>query len=277
MQDFAGKVAVVTGAAHGIGRGLAERCAHEGMDVVVADLELRPAEKVAAGIRATGRRALALEVDVSEREQVFSLAERVYEEFGAAHLLFNNADVSMHAKIADSKPSDWEWILAVNLWGPLNGVHAFLPRMQAQEGEAHIVNTASMSGLISRPNQRGIYQTVKFGVVAMTNALRIELKQDGSNVSASCFCPGGVLTDIEDAGRHRQGRFGGPVTLGKHPVPRQSNPMLPEQVAARVLEGVREDRQYIFSHPQTRPQVEEQYRQILDDFDAAQAIVDRVG
>ena len=277
MREFRERVAVVTGGAHGLGRALANECASEGMDVVVADIEIEPAEEVAEGIRERGRRAIAVEVDVAEREQVDALAERAYEEFGAVHLLFNNAGISMHAKIAESQPLDWEWVIAVNLWGPLNGIHAFLPRMRRQEGEAHIVNTSSMSGLISRPNQRGIYQTVKHGLVAMTNALRLELQAEGSNVSASCLCPGGMQTDIEDAGRHRQARFGGPVVLGEHPVPRQADPMLPEIAAPRVLEAIREDRRYIFTHPHTGANVEEYYREILEDFAAARAIAERVG
>ncbi len=277
MRELRDRVSVVTGAGHGVGRALAHECAKEGMRVVVADLEAGPAEEVARAIREQGGKAIAVEVDVAERAQVEALADRAYAEFGATHLLFNNAGVSMHRRIADSQPEDWEWVLAVNLWGPLHGVYAFLPRMREQDGEAHIVNTASMSGLISRRNQRGIYQTVKHGLVAMTNALRDELEEEGSNVSASCFCPGGMLTDIEDAGRHRQQRFGGPFSLGPFPVARQPNPMLPEQIAPRVLEAVRENRRYIFSHPHTLADLESHYRELLDDFEAAKQIAERVG
>ena len=217
MREFRDKVAVVTGAGHGVGRALANECANEGMRVVVADIEGDPAELVAASIRERGGQAIAVETDVAERAQVEALADRTYEEFGAAHLLFNNAGVSMHKKIEESSVLDWNWLLEVNLWGPLNGIHAFLPRMRAQGGEAHIVNTASMSGLIARRNQRGIYQAVKHGVVALTIALRNELEDDDGEISASVFCPGGMVTDIEDAGRHRQERFGGPFTSGRTP------------------------------------------------------------
>ena len=118
---------------------------------------------------------------------------------------------------------------------------------------------------------------MKHGLVAMTNALRDELEEEGSNVSASCFCPGGMLTDIEDAGRHRQERFGGPFSLGPFPVARQPNPMLPEEIAPRVLEAVRENRRYIFSHPQTRATVEAYYQQIVDDFEAGERIAAALG
>jgi NAD(P)-dependent dehydrogenase (short-subunit alcohol dehydrogenase family) len=277
MQDFQDRVAVVTGAAHGVGRALALECAKQGMDVVLADLELEPAEQVAEEVRALGRKAIAVECDVSERAQVEALADRAYAEFGAVHLLFNNAGVSMHRKIAESQQNEWDWVFAVNFWGPLHGVQAFLPRMQAQDGEAHIVNTASMSGLIHRRNQRGIYQAVKAALVAMTNALRSELQEEGSNVSVSCFCPGGMLTDIEDAGRHRQERFGGPIVLGAHPVARQPNPVYPEAIAPRVLEAVRENRRYIFSHPHTVKDLRSHYDEILADFEASQVIAERVG
>ena len=277
MREFRDRVAVVTGAAHGVGRALANECANEGMRLVVADIEGEPAEVVAASIRDRGGQAIAVETDVAERAQVEALAERTYAEFGAAHLLFNNAGVSMHKKIEESEVNDWEWVLAVNLWGPLNGIHAFLPRMRAQGGEAHIVNTASMSGLIARRNQRGIYQAVKHGVVALTNALRHELEADDGEISCSVFCPGGMLTDIEDAGRHRQERFGGPFTLGPMPVPRQPNPVYPEDIAPRVLEAIRQDQRYIFSHPHTRADLEEHYADIIEGFDAAARIAEQVG
>ena len=277
MRELRDRVAVVTGAAHGIGRGLADECAARGMRVVVADMEAEPAEQVAAAIRERGGEAIAVEVDVSQQQQVEALADRAYAEYGAVQLLMNNAGVSMGRKIAAASREDWQWIIEVNLWGPLNGIYAFLPRMQAQEGEAHIVNTASMSGVLHRRNQRGIYQAIKHGVVALTNALRSELKEDGSNVSASVFCPGGTLTDIEDAGRHRQARFGGPIALGPMPVTRQPNPLTPEQLAPRVLEGVREDLRYIFTHPRTRPQHEAHIQEMLDDWAAAEKIFERLG
>ena len=277
MREFRDKVAVVTGAGHGVGRALANECANEGMRVVVADIEGDPPRSVAASIRDRGGQAIAVETDVAERAQVDALAERTYAEFGAAHLLFNNAGVSMHKKIEESSVLDWDWLLEVNLWGPLNGIHAFLPRMRAQGGEAHIVNTASMSGLIARRNQRGIYQAVKHGVVALTIALRNELEDDDGEISASVFCPGGMVTDIEDAGRHRQERFGGPFTLGPHPVPRQPNPVYPEDIAPRVLEAIRENQRYIFSHPHTRKDLEAHYADILEGFDAAARIAERVG
>ena len=137
MRELRDRVAVVTGAAQGIGRGLADECAARGMRVVVADLEPEPAEEVAAGIRERGGEAIAVEVDVSEQKQVEALADRAYAEYGAVHLLINNAGVSMSKKIAAASREDWQWIIEVNLWGPLNGIYAFLPRMQEQEGEAH--------------------------------------------------------------------------------------------------------------------------------------------
>lgn len=271
MKDFAGKVALVTGGGSGVGRALALECAREGMKVVVADIDAASAQAVADEVRATGVEALAVQVDVADRDAVEALAERAYAEFGEVNLLFQNAGVSKPSPLAEPAFEDWNWLLAVNLWGVLHGIYSFVPRMRAQAGEAHIVNTASVSGFVARQNSNGIYTSVKHALVGLTNVLRDELEPEG--IVVSCWCPGGMLTNMGDAGRNRQERFGGPYPERARPVERQPNPILPEQVAPRVLALVREDRRYILTHPATRSTVEAYYRQIWDDYEAAERVI----
>ena len=275
MQELEGKVALVTGGGSGIGRALALECANRGMHVVVADIEAEPAERVAAEVRELGMRSLAQQADVSQRAAVDALAERAYAQFGQVNLLFANAGVSIHRPLAEAREQDWGWLLSVNLWGTIHTVDAFVQRMRRQPGDAHIVVTASMSGLLARRNNRGIYTTTKHGLVGFTNVLRDELEPEG--IGVSCFCPGGMLTRGREGGRNRQAQFGGPFVPEGLQGEREPNPMLPEGVAPRVLEGVRRNLRYIFSHPHTRAQVQAYYDQIFADFDAAEDIVKEVG
>ena len=275
MKELAGRTAVITGAASGAGRALALECARERMNVVIADVELEPAQGVVQEIEKLDRRAIAVQTDVTDRASVEALADRAYAEFGEVNLLINNAGVSRRSPLAEPADDNWNWILAVNLWGPLNGVYAFVPRMREQEGPAHIVNTASVSGLVARRNVNGIYTSVKHALVGLTNVLRDELEPDG--IVVSCWCPGGMLTNIGDSGRNRQAEFGGTYSEEARRTEREPNPMTAEDVAPRVLAAIREERRYIFSHPATRATVEEYYRQILDDYDAGERIAAEVG
>ena len=271
MTAIEGMVAVVTGGASGVGRAIALECARQGArGIVIADIELGPAEEAAAAIGETGAQTIAVETDVSDRASVEALAARAYEEFGEVNLLFNNAGVSKRNPLADAPAEDWEWVLAVDLMGPMHGVYAFVPRMRAQAGPAHIVNTASVSGLVARPNQNGIYTAVKHGLVGVSSVLHDELAPEG--IVVSCWCPGGMLTNMSDSGRNRQERFGGPYPASPRPVAREPNPLTPQQTAQRVLAAVREDRRFILTHPPTRPTVEAYYQQILDDFEAGERI-----
>ena len=271
MTAIEDSVAVVTGGASGAGRAIAIECARQGArGVVIADIEPRPAEKAAAEVREAGAQSIAVEVDVSERSSVEALAARASDEFGEVNLLFNNAGVSKRSPLAEAPPEDWEWVLSVNLMGPMHGVVAFLPRMRAQSGPAHIINTASVSGLIAWRNRNGIYTAAKHGLVAVSAVLHDELGPEG--IVVSCWCPGGMVTNIQEAGRNRQERFGGPYPPGTRSVPSDPNPLALEEAARRLLAGVRENRLFIISHPHTRPLVEAFYQQILDDYDAGERI-----
>ena len=155
-------VAVITGAASGIGRGMAKRFAAEGMSVVLADIEVEPLAKLETDLRATGATVLAVRTDVSNADDVENLAVQTLDTFGAVHILCNNAGVVCSRPIWEHTLADWEWVLGVNLWGVVHGIRAFVPRMLTQETECHIVNTASILGLVRGPGE-GIYKVSKHG------------------------------------------------------------------------------------------------------------------
>src|SRR5262245_34708822 len=174
MKEFTGKVAVVTGAASGIGRALAERFARAGMKVVLADVETGALEEAAREIRATGAPTLAVRTDVSKAADVEGLARATLDAFGAVHILCNNAGVALGGPCWMHTVADWEWVLGVNLWGVIHGVRVFTPIMLSQGGEGHIVNTASLAGLFSGPGS-AIYNVTKHGVVTLSETLSQEL------------------------------------------------------------------------------------------------------
>lgn len=195
MKDLSGKVAIVTGAGSGIGAGMARAFATAGMHVVVSDIELAAAQAVAGEIKGT-----AVKLDVTKPDEVQALADQVYRDYGAAHLLCNNAGVAIAGPLAEMTADDWRWMVSVNIEGVTNGLTAFLPRMIAQGGEAHIVNTGSIAGLVTFP-ERGIYAATKYAVVAISETLRAELAPYGIGVTV--VCPGSVRTRILGAARNR--------------------------------------------------------------------------
>jgi NAD(P)-dependent dehydrogenase (short-subunit alcohol dehydrogenase family) len=195
MKDLAGKVAVITGAGSGIGRGMARAFAGAGMHVVVADVELDAAEAVASELNGT-----AIRVDVTKPGDVQALADQVYRQHGAVHLLCNNAGVALAGPLSDMTHDDWRWVLSVNIEGVANCLTTFLPRMKAQGGEAHIVNTGSIAGFITIP-EGGIYAATKYAVVAISETLRGELAPH--NIGVTVICPGSVRTNILGAARNR--------------------------------------------------------------------------
>lgn len=270
MDDFRDRVAVITGGASGIGRSIGLALADVGAHIVVADIDTPLAAQTAGEIAARGVRSLAVETDVAERDSVEALAERAFEEFGAVHLLFNNAGVAMHGSLAEMSEQDWQWVLSVNLWGQLHGVRAFLPRIREQiardGGDAHIVNTASLNGVVARNNAHGVYTASKYAVVGYSFVLREELAAEGIGVSV--LCPSMMDTGLLTAGRNRQERYGGPLTQPPMPIPPRREPADPAIMAPRILDGVLENRRFIFTHPDTRPVVEEYQAELLADYDA---------
>ena len=202
MRELEGKVAVVTGAASGIGLGLATRFAEEGMKVVLADIEAPALEAAVSTLRRAERDVIGVRTDVSSYESVEALAAKAVETYGKVHVLCNNAGVGGGNLLWLTTDQDWRWIMGVNLWGVINGIRAFVPGMIAHGEEGHIVNTASLAG-ITTPTVDAIYAATKHAVVAISEALYFQLHVTGTKLSASVLCPGFVQTNIVDSARNR--------------------------------------------------------------------------
>ncbi|HEX8710528.1 MAG TPA: SDR family NAD(P)-dependent oxidoreductase, partial [Terracidiphilus sp.] len=256
MKEFAGKIAVITGAASGIGRALAEKCVHLGMKVVLADVEESALGAAETELKSLGGEVLSVRTDVSKRGDVESLARKAYERFGAVHLLFNNAGVAAGGAPWEATWNDWEWVIGVNVWGVIHGVKVFTPLMLAQKTECHIVNTASMAGLtvggFSAP-----YSVTKHAVVALSESLYLALQKQNALVNASVLCPGLVNTNINNVERNR------PAELANEPVPLSPemqagraafNALMaastpPHQITEAVFDAIRKEQFYILTHP----------------------------
>ncbi len=213
MDEFGGKVAVVTGAASGIGGGIARQAAREGMKVVLADVEAEPLAASERGVADLGAETLAVPTDVTSAEAVQALAAAAYDRFGAVHLLCNNAGVFQAGVVWERTRADWEWVMGVNFWGVLNGIQAFVPRMLEAGEPAHIVNTSSMAG-VTTVAYSGPYVVSKFACAALTECLAHDMRAQGTNIGVSCLVPvpspptsrapvGTVLTSRRRKPRHR--------------------------------------------------------------------------
>jgi NAD(P)-dependent dehydrogenase (short-subunit alcohol dehydrogenase family) len=251
MKTLRGRVAVVTGAASGIGLALAERFAAEGMKVVMADIEGPALAAAAEGLRKRGAALLATRVDVSSPEDVERLARETYAAFGAAHVLCNNAGVAVLGAVHEHTLADWQWVINVNLWGVIHGVRAFLPRMLGGGAEGHIVNTASMAGLTTAPFM-SVYDVTKHGVVALSESLYKELQVTGAPLGVSVLCPGLINTNIMRSARNRPDALAeagktGPAAqaFAQALADRLTGGYPPSEVAEQVVQGIREGRFYI--------------------------------
>jgi NAD(P)-dependent dehydrogenase (short-subunit alcohol dehydrogenase family) len=271
MNEFQGKVAVITGAASGIGRALAERSVQEGMKVVMADVEVEALAKSESVLKASGATVLAIPTDVSQARDVAALAQKTLEVFGAVHLLCNNAGVGMEAAIWESTLDEWEWVIGVNLWGVIHGLRTFVPLMLAQDTECHIVNTASMAGLISGPGL-GAYKVTKHAVVSLSETLHHELAERDAKVRVSVLCPGIVNTRIMESARNCPGHISPTTTLDPASAARWESlrqlvpaGMPPVQVADAVFAAIREDRFYILTHPEGKEAVRTRMEDILQE------------
>ncbi|MBK7126075.1 MAG: SDR family NAD(P)-dependent oxidoreductase [Dehalococcoidia bacterium] len=254
MKDLAGKVAVVTGSASGMGFAFANRFAEEGMSVVLADIEAEPLAMAEAAIKARGARVLAVRTNVLQDGDVEKLADAAFRTFGNVHVVCNNAGVSGTSgkPVWEAPQEDWDWVFGVNFWGVLRGIRAFVPRMIANGEEGHIVNTASVAGLLTAADP---YSVSKHGVVCLTEGLYKNFKTLNLKLSASVLCPGWVNTNIADAGRNR------PAELGEVPDPSSlpaavqaglaamrgmlQNGYQPSEIAQHVLDAIMTDTFFI--------------------------------
>ena len=257
MKEFKDKVAVITGAASGIGLGIAERCVSEGMKVVLADIDEANLTKAETELQDTGGTVLGVRTDVSKRGDVERLARQALDAFGQVHLLFNNAGVAAGGAPWEATWNDWEWVIGVNLWGVIHGVKVFTPLMLAQNTECHIINTSSGAGLIASGGSAP-YAVTKHAVVALSENLYLTLQHRNSLVKVSVLCPGLVRTNLVNVERNR------PAELRNEPVK-----MTPEmeaglaafkaameasmpvhQVADVVFAAIQKEQFYILTHPE---------------------------
>jgi NAD(P)-dependent dehydrogenase (short-subunit alcohol dehydrogenase family) len=242
IDDLSGKVAVVTGAASGIGFALCERFVAEGMRVVMADIEPKALSDAAAKLDAD---VLTMAGDVMRWEAMDDLAARAFERFGVVHVLCNNAGVQLDRRVWEFTRAEWEWVLGVNLGGVVHGLHAFLPRMIESGKPGHVVNTASVGGLLAFP-RIAAYTGAKFAIVGLSEGLANDLREEGLPIGVSVLCPGPTMSALRENSAHLR-----PETEGAAPSSVAHVPRMPaSEVAAMVVDAIRRDRFWILTHPE---------------------------
>lgn len=271
MKRFDGRVAVVTGGASGLGKAMAQRFGREGMKLVLADVQQDPLDRTVAEFAAAGVDAIGVRCDVSKASDVDALRDAALARFGAVHVLCNNAGVAPGGLAWESTIHDWEWCLGVNVYGVIHGLRSFVPTMLAQDDEGHIVNTASVAGLIS-PAGMGIYCVSKHAVVTLTECLHHDLAAKTDKVKASVLCPAYVPTGIADSERNR------PAGLQNAPRDRDADELAreqqlrkavssgrisAEQVGDIVFEAIRDERFYVLPHQKIKGAIETRMQDIL--------------
>jgi NAD(P)-dependent dehydrogenase (short-subunit alcohol dehydrogenase family) len=265
MKAFADKVAVITGAASGIGGAIAARCAKERMRIVLADIEAPALALAEKELKGSGAEVLGVLTDVSKGDDIGALARKTIDAYGAVHLLFNNAGVGAGSTAWESTLNDWQWVIGVNLWGVVHGIRAFLSIMLDQDAKGHIVNTASVAGLVSYAPDAP-YHLTKHAIVALSEKLYYDLAFRGANVRVSVLCPGMVNTRIMDGARNRPPELQDdrselivtPEMVAAYEAQRQAieGGMSPNQVADCVFQAIVDDRFYILTHREYTPLIE---------------------
>jgi NAD(P)-dependent dehydrogenase (short-subunit alcohol dehydrogenase family) len=271
VRELVNRVAVITGGAGGIGRGMAECFAAEGMKLVLADIEGEVLANTVADLESRGAVVVGVECDVSKPESVASLAEQTLTAHGAVHVLCNNAGVVPGAMrgMWESSLTDWEWVIGINLMGVVHGIRSFIPIMLEQGGEGHIVNTASMAGLVSG---LGIYGVTKSGVISLSESLLVELQGRGAEIGVSVMCPGWVKTKLMEAERNRpeapredlvevtpEGEI-----MYKIIQSLVENGLDPLDVGKQVVASIKEERFYILTHPEWNDMIRGRMENILE-------------
>ncbi len=272
MQDLDGKTAFITGGASGIGRAMAEAFGRQGMQVMIADIEADALAKAVEQLRALGITAEGVVTDVTSRASVRSASEAALAAFGKVHLVCNNAGVGTGGRMTEIPERDWNWVFDVNVMGVVHGVETFTPVIRAHGEGGHIVNTASIAGLLASPGLTP-YSGSKSAVVSLSEAWAPQLAS--RKIGLSILCPGIVDTNFRHSRRNRQDAYGGDKELSGLEKPEMSagfdGGVSPAVVAARVVEAVKADELYVFTHPEYRPILRERFDRILAAFDAAEA------
>jgi NAD(P)-dependent dehydrogenase (short-subunit alcohol dehydrogenase family) len=272
MQDLKGKVAVITGGAEGIGKAIAVAAAAEGMKLVLADIDADKLNATVEELAGTGAEVIGLRTDVSQESSMQALADAAFERFGNVHLLVNNAGVALAKSAWETTQKDWEWVMGVNLYGVTNGLRAFIPRMLEKGEEGHIVNTASIAGLLSEP-ALAAYNVSKFGVVTLSEGLHHDLTLRKAKINVSVLCPGWVKTRIAEAERHREADQRTDFTkidkvsvmTGMSIMKAVQNGIEPQQVAGDVINAVKTNKFYILTHPHTKAGIQIRMEDILQE------------
>lgn len=282
MKDFKNKVAVITGAASGIGLGIAKHCVKEGIKTVLSDIEENLLFKVTDELKSTGGEAIAVVCDVSSLEDVKNLTDQTLKAYGKVNLLFNNAGVIPGTNILRNSIKDFEWVIGVNLWGTIYGVNTFLPIMFEQSEESHIVNVASGSAF--SPGN-GAYDITKYGVTAMSELMRIELKKIESHVSVSLLVPGIVDTGIVDSNRNRPQELKNPSKGSRNweemnkrleeVRDKYRGSMSPDLVADMTFNAIEKDVFYIFTEMGMKNGIDARYKWMMSGFDTLQNFLEK--
>lgn len=270
MKDFAGKVAVVTGAGSGFGREFARIGAQLGMKLSLADIQPEALAATVDELRGQGAQVIGETVDVSRGADVERLAQRTLDAYGAVHLLFNNAGVASGGLVWENSVKDWEWVLGVNLWGVIHGVRTFVPIMLAQGDECHVVNTASVAGLLS-PQLMGVYNVSKHGVVTLTETLYQDLRVTGARIGVSLLCPAFVPTGIAQSHRNRPAGLQDDAAPTASMIASQkasekavsSGRISAAEVARMTFDAIRENRFYVITHPKILASVELRLQDVI--------------
>ena len=264
MRDFEGKVAFVTGGASGLGFALARKFGRARMKVMLADIEVDALENAVAELKKDQISVRGVECDVSDRTSVQRAAADTVAAFGKVHLVCSNAGVQCGGAIERITPGDWDWVLGVSLMGFVYAIQAFLPQIKAHEEGGHIVATSAMVGMLSAPGF-GPVNAAKAGLIALSQTLAAELA--GTSIGVSVLLPGFVRTRAADSARNRPKRFGERTERSQEDRDQVAalvrSGMDPDEVAEKAMHGIKENQLYIFSHPEWRSTLEEQYQQIL--------------
>jgi NAD(P)-dependent dehydrogenase (short-subunit alcohol dehydrogenase family) len=276
MRDFKGKTAIVTGAASGIGLGIAKALAHAGANIVLADLRPEPLEVARQAIQATGVRAVGVTVDVSDPDSVAAAGKAALDAFGALHIAVNNAGVAMHGTPVENVTlQEWEWVVGVNVKGVINGIRTFVPMIRGHGQGGHVVNTGSVSSLFVRNGRnQGAYAMTKYAVLALSEALEQELA--GSGIGVSILCPGGVDTSIFASAATRPDRFGGSYSRPGQEAMKSASAtgvLAPDVVGRRVLQAIQDNEFYILTHTGERAAIGARFDRIRAAFDRADEIM----
>jgi NAD(P)-dependent dehydrogenase (short-subunit alcohol dehydrogenase family) len=270
MKAFTNRVAVVTGGASGLGRAMAGRFAREGMKIVLADIEQTTLDTALEEFQEAGHEAIAVQCDVSRAADVEALAEQTLAAFGAAHVVCNNAGVAPGGLVWEHSEKDWEWAMGPNVWGAIHGVRVFTPILLEQNTEGHIVNTASVAGLLSLPGM-GLYCVTKHAVVTLTECLHHDLVDHSDKVRCSVLCPAYVPTRIAESERNRPEHLRDDRPKSDEDLRREeglrhavdSGRISADQVADAVFDAVRDERFYILPHQRIKPAIETRMQDIL--------------